>query len=156
MKHTILLLCIAALLAACNPCQRAMKRGCYKQDTVTVMQQVLVHDTLTMPADTVTLTHNPDSLEVDRLTTLLDNARFMITALRNSKGEVRYQIREKECKVPFTKLVPVVVKVPTLQPAPPETNIQKARRYALNSLAVIGALYLLWLLLFGKPKQRKE
>lgn len=155
MKHTILLLCIAALLAACNPCKRAIKRGCYMHDTVTVTQQVLVHDTLTLPSDTVTITHNPDSLEVGRLTTLLDNARFMITALRNSKGEVKYEVVEKERKVPFTKLVPVVVRVPTLQPAPPETNIQKARRYALNSLAVIGALYLLWLLLFGKPRGKE-
>lgn len=153
MRVTFIML--LAVLAACNPCQRAMKRGCFKQDTVTVSQLVTVHDTITLPADTIPIAFNPDSLELQRATTLLDNARFMITALRNRKGEVQIKVLEKERKVVYKKKVPVLVRVPVLQPAPPETNMQKARRYAHNSLAIIGGLYLLWLLLFGKTKRNE-
>jgi len=161
-KHTAMgnriaiLLLLAIVATACNPCKRAMRRGCYKSDTVEVTHTITVRDTIELPGDTVATYLNPDSLEVDRLHTLLDNAKFMITALRNKKGDIEYRVIEKPVKIPYEKKVPVVVRVPYLQPTPPETAVEKGRRYALNALACVGGLFVLWLLLFGKPKQRKE
>ena len=156
MRYKLLFLLLLAIVAtACNPCKRAMRRGCYKQDTVEVTHTITVRDTIELPGDTVATYLNPDSLEVDRLHTLLDNAKFMITALRNKKGDIEYRVIEKPVKIPYEKKVPVVVRVPYLQPTPPETAVEKGRRYALNALAVIGGFFLLWLGIFGKPKKKE-
>ena len=156
MRNIILPLLLLAIVAtACNPCKRAMRRGCYKQDTVEVTHTITVRDTIELPGDTVATYLNPDSLAVDRLHTLLDNAKFMITALRNKKGDIEYRVIEKPVKIPYEKKVPVVVRVPYLQPTPPETAVEKGRRIALTALAVIGGFFLLWLGIFGKPKKKE-
>lgn len=125
----LLLICGFMLLAlfACNPCKRAMKRGCYTRDTLAITDSFMVRDTIVLPGDTVEVAFNPDSLEVDRVTTLLENAQFVIEALRNQKGEIELRVVEKEKKVPFEKVVYRTIKVPVLKATPPPTRWQKVK-----------------------------
>ena len=139
-RITILLL-LAIVATACNPCKRAMRRGCYKSDTVTVRLRDTV-TTQTLRVDTVI------DARVDSVTVVNDRLRIEYRKVHDSiylygecLGDTIYLDRE--------------IKVPTLQPTPPETAVEKGRRYALNALAAVGGLFVLWLLLFGKPKQRK-
>ena len=138
----VLLLLLAIVAAACNPCKRAMRRGCYKQDTTVVRVRDTVR-TETVKKDTFF------SNTVQRVEVVKDNLRMVYQTINDTVyltgeclGDTIYLDRE--------------IKVPTLQPTPPETAVEKGRRYALTALAAVGGLFLLWLLLFGKPKERKE
>lgn len=143
------LICALMLLSifACNPCKRAMKKGCYTRDTLAITDSFMVRDTIVLPGDTVAVAFNPDSLEVDRLTELLNDAQFMITAYRNQKGQVELRVIEKEKKVPFEKLVYRTIKVPVLKATPPPTRWQKIRSIGEHALVFVGLAFIALLLL---------
>lgn len=146
----LLLLCglLLVSLFACNPCKRAMKRGCYTRDTLAITDSFMVRDTIVLPGDTVAVAFNPDSLEVDRLTELLNDAQFMITAYRNQKGQVELRVIEKEKKVPFEKLVYRTIKVPVLKATPPPTRWQKVK-CVLESFFLAAGIIAIVLLCLG-------
>lgn len=143
------LICALMLLSlfACNPCKRAMKKGCYTRDTLAITDTFTLRDTLVIAGDTVQVAFNPDSLEVEKLSTLLDNAHFMITALRNAQGQVELMVVEKEKKVPFEKVIYRTIKVPVLKATPPPTRWQKIRSIGEHALVFVGLAFIALLLL---------
>lgn len=144
------LICALMLLSlfACNPCKRAMKRGCYTRDTLAIADTFTVRDTVIVPGDTVAVAFNPDSMEIGRVTTLLENAQFIIEALRNKKGEVELRVIEKEKKIPFEKIIYRTIKVPVLKATPPLTRWQKIKDIG-RSFFVFTGIAAMALLLLG-------